>query len=123
MPWAPRRPCRAPLCKALTYSSYCPKHAARYAQQYRKPDTRPGNGPARQRGGGNSPHWRALRATVLSRDPVCRGCHSAPSTVADHILAIADGGEDELRNLQGLCCKCHGRKIAREVRERRSSAK
>ena len=32
----------------------------------------------------------------------------------DHIVPICYGGRNDPRNLQALCCNCHGRKSARE---------
>jgi len=51
---------------------------------------------------------------VLSRDPMCRteGCGN-PSTVADHIVPLEQGGENTFENLQGLCASCHNRKTAK----------
>lgn len=55
--------------------------------------------------------WRKM---VLHRDPVCKICNSAPSTVADHIIPLARGGENTLENGQGLCASCHGKKTQAE---------
>ena len=67
--------------------------------------------------------WRATRLVILFRDPVCKLCNKAPSTVADHIVAgrkyvEEHGGEfgnffDE-NNLQGVCKPCHDGKTAVE---------
>ena len=48
--------------------------------------------------------WAQRRAAVLTRDPICRHCHQAPATEADHIKA---GDDHRLTNLQGLCLPCH----------------
>lgn len=37
---------------------------------------------------------------------------------ADHIVAVVDGGDHTLDNLQTLCLTCHNAKTAEEVRER-----
>jgi 5-methylcytosine-specific restriction endonuclease McrA len=53
---------------------------------------------------------------VLARDPVCRACGKAPSTVADHIQRIREGGARfDLANGQGLCSVCHDAKRGREA--------
>lgn len=39
-----------------------------------------------------------------------------PSTDADHIVRLEDGGGWSLSNGQGLCASCHGRKTAGETR-------
>ena len=61
---------------------------------------------------------------MLARDPVCVdpfGIHAQrreviPSTDADHIVRLEDGGGWGLENGQGLCAECHGRKTAGETR-------
>jgi len=51
---------------------------------------------------------------VLARDPICRSCRRAPSTEADHIVPLAQGGDWSLENGQGLCKTCHSRKTRRQ---------
>ncbi|MCK4624021.1 MAG: HNH endonuclease [Phycisphaerae bacterium] len=52
---------------------------------------------------------------VLARDPICRICKRKPTTEADHIVPIREGGARyDLANLQGLCKPCHSRKTATE---------
>lgn len=65
-------------------------------------------------GGGNNPAWRALRDTVLARDPICTLCGLAPSTVAEHRIPKRLGGPDSTANLRGTCKPCADRKTARE---------
>ena len=63
----------------------------------------------------------ASRLMVLRRDPLCVTCRAAgyvpvnAATQADHIKPVAEGGTNELSNLQGLCRSCHSRKTARET--------
>lgn len=59
--------------------------------------------------------WRRLRRMVLRRQPMCQhpGC-SELATEADHILAVANGGDNSFENLQGLCKSHHSRKTALE---------
>lgn len=61
--------------------------------------------------------WRARRARVLRRDPMCRACHVRPSTEVDHIVA---GDDHRQANLQGLCHQCHRAKTSREATEARA---
>lgn len=65
-----------------------------------------------------------IRPRVLQRDPICKRCGRAPSTIVDHIIpsgeAIRQVRESKrfpldpnagfflLSNLQGLCRQCHG---------------
>lgn len=58
--------------------------------------------------------WQRIRKIVLSRDPVCAICQREASNHADHIVPKANGGTDDLGNLQGLCEECHNRKTATE---------
>lgn len=64
---------------------------------------------------GYNRNWRRLRMLVLHRDPICKmaNCHS-PSTDADHIIPKAEGGDNSMSNLQGLCHRCHSRKTVVE---------
>ncbi|WP_432760661.1 HNH endonuclease [Neisseria subflava] len=36
----------------------------------------------------------------------------------DHIVPLADGGEDDVENLQTLCKECHSKKSVSENRRR-----
>ena len=89
-----------------------PKHNPRRA------DTRPNA----TRRGYDAQHrkWRKL---VLARDPICAGWPKGerclqPSTVADHVVPISQGGARfDLANGAGLCASHHGAKSAWELRE------
>ncbi|WP_367262024.1 HNH endonuclease [Pimelobacter simplex] len=52
-----------------------------------------------------------------------RACGVAPSTGADPVIPVADGGAHHIDNGQGWCEPCHGAKTRREngVRNRRRS--
>jgi 5-methylcytosine-specific restriction protein A len=68
--------------------------------------------------------WRATRLAILFRDPKCRLCHKADSTIADHIIparkfmrSIGEGDPSlfyDENNLQGVCKACHDAKTAKE---------
>ena len=60
--------------------------------------------------------WSSI---VLRRDPICVACNRAPSSTADHVLPLEDGGTWELTNGQGLCTSCHSVKTAEDVKKRR----
>lgn len=57
-------------------------------------------------------NWRAIRAKVLARDPVCKICDVRPSTHCDHIEAKTDAHAED--RLQGVCGPCHDQKSSRE---------
>jgi hypothetical protein len=63
--------------------------------------------------------WHDLRAVQLSDEPLCRHCKAlgiiALATDVDHIVPIAEGGEQlDQSNLQSLCHSCHARKTRAE---------
>jgi 5-methylcytosine-specific restriction protein A len=58
---------------------------------------------------------------VLTRDAwACRDCgHVNNANHADHVVAIAQGGERyDVANGQTLCVRCHGRKTLEENRQK-----
>ena len=64
--------------------------------------------------------WQRMRQQVLARNPLCCRCQSYGYTEAaidvDHIVAH-DGDTSlfyDMRNLQGLCKRCHSWKTQRE---------
>lgn len=61
------------------------------------------------------PDWPKIRAAVLDRDPICKLCGFLESTTADHKVDRADGGSDDMDNLQGVCTGCHSSKTARST--------
>ncbi|MEM8619842.1 MAG: HNH endonuclease signature motif containing protein [Actinomycetota bacterium] len=56
-----------------------------------------------------------VRRRILERDPICAACHQRPSTIADHIVPVAEGGGDDESNGQGLCDPCHDVKTRSEI--------
>jgi 5-methylcytosine-specific restriction protein A len=102
MPRRPPSPCTHPGCPALVDGGgRCPDHRDQRASAARR-----GYGFAHQR-------WRAA---ILARDPFCvvPGC-GKPSTDADHITPIRQGGNPfDLANGQGLCREHHSQKTARD---------
>ena len=58
-----------------------------------------------------------LRRRRLAAEPLCRLCKEAgrvtEATVPDHILPLAQGGEDVDDNIRCLCADCHDR-VTRE---------
>jgi 5-methylcytosine-specific restriction protein A len=63
-----------------------------------------------ERGYGHS--WQKRRKAVLRRDNgLCVECYKRDTltiaTDVDHIVRKADGGTDDMDNLQSLCRRCH----------------
>ncbi len=111
MPRRPLSPCRQPGCSALVDRGYCPAHK----DQAWKPHDRV-RGTAAKRGyNGRHRKWRKM---VLARDPICKVCDEATSTIADHIVPLDPSrpweGDWSLDNGQGVCQACHNAKTARE---------
>ena len=59
-----------------------------------------------------------MREQVLAEEPLCRACDAkgfvTATTVADHIIPLAEGGSGDRDNYQGLCGPCHQAKTATE---------
>jgi 5-methylcytosine-specific restriction endonuclease McrA len=53
--------------------------------------------------------WKSsrLRRLVLARDRVCRCCAARASQIAHHVQPLEAGGDDNERNVIGLCSECH----------------
>jgi 5-methylcytosine-specific restriction endonuclease McrA len=49
----------------------------------------------------------------LDANPICVRC-GAPATQADHIIAVALGGDLEHGALQSMCERCHRAKTVRD---------
>jgi 5-methylcytosine-specific restriction protein A len=80
-----------------------------------QPDAKRGN--RRERGYG--PEWDRLRKLAMDRDNgLCQPCYKRGritiGTQVDHEIPKAQGGTDELANLQTICEPCHRAKTARE---------
>lgn len=62
----------------------------------------------------------------LARNPLCTHCLQRNLVTAaaecDHVVPLWKGGDDDERNLQGLCIEHHHIKSAREQAERMSIA-
>lgn len=70
--------------------------------------------PARRRRANAEITRREIRKQVFERDgEKCGSCGATESLCIDHILAVANGGSNELNNLQVLCRRCNSAKGAR----------
>ena len=105
----PKTPCRAIGCPALVNRAdkgFCDKHANhRYGWHKRQQGKT-----TTERGYGQT--WRKLRQQVMERDgylyQVCkRQGKLTEAQAVDHVINKAQGGTDELTNLQAICHQCH----------------
>lgn len=106
------KPCL--VCGALSEGSRCPDHPARKAWQ---------STTTSRQARGYDYAWLRLRAAVLAEYPTCQVCGAEPSTQADHIVPLAEGGARlDRRNIQALGVVCHTAKTDREkLRSRRGN--
>ena len=113
MPYKAKKPCSQPGCPNITDGQFCKEHKAAHDKEYDQQ-----RGTSAERGYGAN--WQRLRKMVLARQPICEdpfGFHKEYNeTVAanevDHITPLADGGSNEMINLQALCKPCHSTKTA-----------
>lgn len=115
MPNAAPRPCAHPGCGQLVRdgSGRCAKHKgeAKKASNFTKRLSR------HERGYGYA--WEKLRLVIMQRDAgLCQVCKAEgrlkPGTIVDHMKPKAEGGSDDLGNLQVICKPCHMMKTAGE---------
>lgn len=63
-----------------------------------------------------------MRALVLRLHPLCVHCELRgivrAATRVDHIVALVNGGEDTIDNMQGLCVECHDAKTRADLGQR-----
>lgn len=106
MPMQAPRPCTYPGCHArVTGGSRCDKHKQ---DQWRTQRTQGKS--TSERGYGHD--WQQLRARVMRRDQeMCVPCRKRGFMVrahaVDHIKPKANGGTDDMDNLQAICNTCH----------------
>jgi len=54
--------------------------------------------------------WNKLSKLARQIQPWCSRCGSKKDLTADHILSIANGGQNTLENIMVLCRKCNSSK-------------
>ena len=59
----------------------------------------------------SQPRWRALRAVMLQRHPICQECGTMPAEHVDHVVTVRERPDlaFEESNLRCLCAPCHSR--------------
>ena len=123
MPQRIPTPCRVHGCPNVTTArnGFCDRHASRASGW-----TRDDRGNSTQRGYGG--RWRRLRREVMERDKgLCQPCSDQgkvmPAVAVDHIRPKAEGGTDDLENLQAICKTCHQIKTESESKKSRAGAR
>ena len=117
MPVSAPRPCSALGCRCLAVDSgRCADH--RRDAWVKKPK-------ATKRITGR--RLQSMRAALFMREPLCAECWKAErvtlATQRDHIIPLAEGGQDVVDNTQGLCEACHDTKsLAESLRGRQRVA-
>lgn len=107
MPYKPKKPCRYPDCKELTFERYCEEHKKITAKIYEKYRRDPN---AYKRYGSE---WRKIRVQYINESPLCEECLKSgklvPALEVHHIVEIDKGGSNDFSNLMSLCKPCHSR--------------
>lgn len=107
MPVRPLKACGHPSCKRLVKNGYCEQHQ-RPAWQKRN------DSPKRITGR----RLQAMRRELFNQQPLCQLCLAeGRTTVAverDHIVALSQGGADDVANTQSICASCHDKKSLEE---------
>lgn len=120
MPQAAKRSCAYPGCGVLVHGgSRCDahRHVNRFADKRR--------GTRQERGYGAE--WDRLRKQVMERDAgLCQPCARANTVMVayavDHKVCKAEGGTDDLTNLEAICRVCHGVKTQVEAARARGAS-
>jgi len=110
-PWKASTPCRRRGCPNVVSdgSGYCSLHKP-------KAWDRPNKNYKRM--GGRK--LQTINKLFMRDNPLCveclkHGIHTL-ATVRDHIIPLAEGGEDTTENSQALCKQCHDKKTREEAR-------
>jgi 5-methylcytosine-specific restriction enzyme A len=99
MPNKPLRPCAHPGCCNLTKDGHCEKHPRKIWEKNKEVKRITGRKLQRERN------------RLFDDNPLCVGCQRRgiirSATQRDHIIPLAEGGQDVPENTQGLCDECH----------------
>lgn len=110
MPYKHKKPCCKSGCPELTHSRYCDTHYKELeSKRQEKVNKERPKGYYKKYGR----KWKRLRFWFLKQHPLCCKCGAAGNDV-DHIKPLADGGTNEITNLQTLCRSCHSRKTVKQ---------
>jgi 5-methylcytosine-specific restriction protein A len=115
-------PCATPRCPTLVRAGHCPAHQRNDAQHGWQ--TAHGENVKRVRGS----RLQKLRKQLFAKQPLCVLClqmhppRVKASVIRDHIVPLAEGGQDVVENTQGLCAECSDAKTKQESQRGRVSA-
>lgn len=63
--------------------------------------------------------WMRIREQVLRLEPVCYICkikgRATLATEVDHVIALINGGSNDIKNLKGICQPCHTAKTRKDM--------
>src|ERR1039458_4842454 len=108
MPNLPLQRCNYAGCHELSTATYCSNHKALHDAE-RKLLIRGGYS-----GKPYGAKWDKLSKKIRHNEPVCRICGLRASKSVDHIFPKAQGGKDNIDNLQPLCKSCHTAKTVED---------
>lgn len=100
--------CRHWGCKKLIYlgDGYCDAHRPKPKQST--------NAPLRQ-----NAEYKKAREIILTKYPHCQKCWMEGKLVkgsCDHIKPLAQGGTNDVENMQSLCVSCNSSKGNKEIK-------
>ena len=114
MPRSAKVPCRHGGCSdLLDRPGFCDEHRKQHNIKYHQnSSTHKERNRFYQRA-----KWKRVRNYQLLQFPFCKSCQSkeilTQATVVDHIIPIAEGGDEyDQNNLQSMCVSCHNAKTA-----------
>lgn len=112
MPFSPMKACNHPGCGKLTKGRYCEEHKPLHTWIHSKETPRL-RGRTLQR----------ERSRLFNEYPLCVECEKQGRVIAatqrDHIVPLAEGGQDTADNTQALCPSCHDKKTKEESKRGR----
>jgi 5-methylcytosine-specific restriction protein A len=116
MPGKPLKPCSYPGCRELTNTGRCERH---------KPKPWSNNNESKRVFKGRK--LQKIREILFNEQPLCVEClkvdRVTPATIRDHIVPLAEGGQDIPENTQPLCQACSDAKTKEESKRGRRNAR
>lgn len=95
------------VCGSLSDQPRCPKHRAARVPW--------AGSDRRERTVSGWEQQRRARQVIAAHGGICHLCGQPGATIADHVVALAEGGADSSENLRPAHPGCHARKTAEEA--------